>query len=42
MLKFENFRTEKGEKDNRKMYSKLGLDMSDAQRIENETEVKIL
>lgn len=42
MLKFENFRTEQGEKDNRKMYSKLGLDMSDAQRIENGTEVKIL
>ena len=42
MLKFENFRTEQGKKDNSKMYSKLGLDMSDAQRIENETEVKIL
>jgi hypothetical protein len=42
MLKFNNFRTEQGEKDNRLMYSKLGLDMSEAQKIENNKEVKII
>lgn len=42
MLKFSNFRTEAGEKDNRKVHSMLGMDMSEAEKIDNGKEVKII
>lgn len=42
MLKFSNFRTEAGEKDNRKVHSMLGMEMSEAEKIDNGKEVKII
>jgi hypothetical protein len=42
MLKFENFRTDSGRNSNDRIYSSLGLDMSEASKIENGTDVKVI
>jgi hypothetical protein len=42
MLKFENFRTDSGKDDNKKIYEHLGLEMSEASKIPNQNEVKII